>query len=85
MTAGGHSKKSTGLWNDLDDWGDYPEPASQMEIEFDNWVSENFLYLNGEYFNYDGYFVGDRESLLAMFEKHRYNSFWDEKEAELRM
>lgn len=49
-----------------------PEPVSEAEADFQEWLDESFLYTNGEYFTYDGYFAGDRQQLLETFEKVRY-------------
>ena len=82
MTAGGHKSNSyapKGLW-----WDDSPascdiEPASEVESDFEQWLSDNYLEQHGEFFDLDGYFVGDRHTMLQYFETTRYNEWWYEK------
>lgn len=58
------------------------ESKSQVEIEFQDWLDENFLYTNGEYFTYDGFYVGSRKDLQQKWEDERYEDYWLQKEAE---
>lgn len=72
MTAGGKGGMITPY-----DWNSHldhlPEPMSEMEANFQDWLDDNFLYTNGEYFTYDGYFAGDRSQLLETFERYCYD------------
>lgn len=89
MTAGGKTIGSTKS-NIGYNWQTYSEGSlwaeeeakSQVEQDFEDWLSENFFYTNGEFFTYDGYYVGDRAELLKKFEESRYENYWAQKEAE---
>lgn len=79
LTSGGKGMTTPYDWNDYD-W-DRPsllEPRSAMEQEFDDWLSNNFLYTNGEFFTYDGLFAGDRQTLREVFEREHYIKFWED-------
>lgn len=66
-------------WDDSDD---YPTPASESskadwEYDFDIFLS-NFIEMNaGEFFDFDGYYVGDKNTMWEMFERDRYSKWWD--------
>lgn len=67
------------------DWWDEPTPAtddhrSELEDDFEIYLSNFIEYQPGEFFNYDGYYVGDKQDLYAQFEKARYESWWQESE-----
>lgn len=84
MTAGGKGKRSGNLFDAGSSWWDDTpaEPMSEIESDFEDWLQENFLYHGGDYFDFDGYYAGDREELLEQFERVSYKNFWSEKEAE---
>ncbi len=69
-------------------WEDDLTPAtddarSEYEDDFEIYLS-NFIEMNaGEFFNYDGYYVGDRQDLYEQFEKARYESWWNKAEDNL--
>lgn len=67
-------------------WEDDLTPATQdkytseYEDDFEIFLT-NYIEMNaGEFFNYDGYYVGDRNDLYQKFEKARYESWWDKAE-----
>lgn len=68
MTAGNHSGHD--YWSTDPEY--LPEPISKIEADFQDWLDDNFLYTNGEYFTYDGYYAGDRFDLLRSFEQSHY-------------
>jgi predicted glutamine amidotransferase len=52
------------------------DARSEYEDDFEIYLS-NFIEMNrGEFFDYDGYYVGDRQDLYEQFEKARYESWW---------
>ena len=72
MTAGGHN---------YDRW-DIPSKSdldfeSEPESDFKYWLEDNYLEKDGEYFDLDGYFVGDRHTMFQYFENISYKSWWE--------
>lgn len=67
------------------DWWDEPTPATEsynteLEDDFEIYLSNFIEYNPNEFFNYDGYYVGDKQDLYAQFEKARYENWWQESE-----
>lgn len=70
MTAGHPYGDDYNYWSNDPEY--LPEPLSKIEADFQDWLDQNFLYTNGEYFTYDGYYAGDRSDLLRSFEQSHY-------------
>jgi asparagine synthetase B (glutamine-hydrolysing) len=66
------------------DWWDDITPATEncsteLEDDFEIFLS-NYIEVNkGEFFDYDGYYAGDRQDLYNKFEQARYESWWVEQ------
>lgn len=78
----GYGYKTSG-WDK--DWWDDLTPATddsrtEYEDDFEIYLSNFIEYQPNEFFNYDGYYVGDKQDLYAQFEKARYESWWQESE-----
>lgn len=71
------------LFGDDSYWWDDDDltPASttdrlDWEYDFEIFLSEFIEYQPDEFFNYEGYYVGSRQDLVALFEKKRYEQWW---------
>jgi glucosamine 6-phosphate synthetase-like amidotransferase/phosphosugar isomerase protein len=59
-----------------DGWDDYASPASdEVAEEFEDFLC-NFYESDGQFFNWDGIYVGDRSTMLEQFEDYRYSQYW---------
>jgi predicted glutamine amidotransferase len=74
MTAGGKLNNSSvmGYYD-----GDLEEDLDSEE--FEDFLT-NYYETAGFFYDYSGTFLGDRESMLAIFEDYRYNEYWMEKD-----
>lgn len=72
MTAGGY-----GGWGS--EWDDYKFNASpvndEVAEEFEDFLC-NFYEQDGQFYNWDGVYVGDRRAMLEQFEDYRYSQYW---------
>jgi glucosamine 6-phosphate synthetase-like amidotransferase/phosphosugar isomerase protein len=81
MTAGNASSYSLHSDNWWDDSDDYPTPATgtdkmDWQYDFDIFLSQFIEMNDGEFFDFDGYYVGDRHRMAEMFEQERYDQWW---------
>lgn len=72
MTAGGSAS-----WGS--EWDDYKfnsSPANdEVAEEFEDFLC-NFYEQDGQFYNWDGIYVGDRRTMLEQFEDYRYSQYW---------
>lgn len=75
MTSGGSSVGS--VWGYEDDYKFNASPVGdEVAEEFEDYLC-NFYEQDGQFYNWDGVYVGDRRSMLEQFEDFRYSKYWD--------
>lgn len=58
------------------EWDDFASPAGDgVAEEFEDFLT-GFYEQDGQFFNWDGIYVGDRLAMLEQFEDYRYSQYW---------